>query len=296
VVKVNHAHVIPDPESFLGTNAPRLFVRNIVKDLDFSIAGIYVWIFDRRYAYVGSAKNLSKRLRQHCRLIVGRTRSINTSRKHSRVAKKYADSAELFILENGDFDMAEAYSLEREWIAFFHRHAPEGLLLNDHMLPGGGLSNKRAMQKRWTSDARKVRSDFMKKQVRHQWKNPEFIEINRERMRKLRATGWIPAKVQIVDVTTPLGDTYTLRAKSLRQIFMTSTDNMAHVRVFKSPMLVGWRLGNLREASGKTIPHTHEDEFKRDPCVKAIVGLRTTNVKLFALRETSASLLRPVYS
>ena len=177
---------IPETVEFLGVKPPKIIAKHVVKSPDLELAGVYMWIYDRRYVYIGSAKRLQKRLREHCRLMTGTVDYINTSRKHKHVARKYGDTAELYVLENGAYDMQRAYDLERKWLAYFHKIAPKEFFLNDHMIPGGGMANKKAMKKRWTPEARRARSEFMKQQARKQWEDPEFRAMQMKVLEKAR--------------------------------------------------------------------------------------------------------------
>jgi hypothetical protein len=226
--------------------------------------GVYLWTFDNDSGetlfYVGRARNIKHRVAVHMDLMFGTRENIGTSKKHTRAALKYRDTAKLFILETlpespGKKDTLA--SLERFWILYFWKMFGAKRLLNVEVVPDSAkftAEHSARMSKvhrlRFASDpnARK----FMADKVKEQWKDPEFQSANKKRLQDLRSTGWSPGAIVLYKVKLPNGNKYTVPRKEFAKYLGIGCRPNGFLSFFtESRLLSDWKVSEYARVSGK---------------------------------------------
>lgn len=264
-----------------------------IRTPDLAQSGIYLWVYGRRYAYVGKAQPLRRRLSEHLRFMDGRARQIGTTKHHRHVARKYADEAELFVLELSPEDLQ---SRETYWIRRVVDAVGSDRCLNYSVDPV--KMSRRATRTHksgtiWTDEFRVRKSAAVKKQ----WDDPEFRLLNSDRLKKLRDSGWVPTVTSYYDVTTPSGVTYTVPRQFLKTVFGLGTHSSSVADAFATVMLSGWTLGNEQNVGGYSRPETsgQEDAFLRDPDVRRLTALRKKHPRLLTCKPCYTEFRDKVY-
>lgn len=226
--------------------------------------GVYMWTFinddGETLFYVGRARNIWYRVSVHMDLMFGTRENIGTSPKHTRAARKYRDTAKVYVLESlpettGKKDTLS--SLERFWILYIWKMFGAKRLLNVAIVPDSAKFTaersarmSRIHRLRFASDpnARK----FMSDKVKEQWNDPEFKAANQKRLQDLRSTGWTPGTIVLYKVKLPNGSIYVVPRKELSKYLGVGCRPNGFLSFFtENRLLSDWKVTEYLRVSGK---------------------------------------------
>lgn len=169
-----------------GDKAPGLFREQVITDPDLDVGGIYVFVIDRKYLKLGSAKVMRKGIQTE---LAGFGKDIVTKKS----------TVEVFCLENDDFSKEKRLKLRNHWLGVFRSKAPKGMLLNAPVINVGTGKHLRAEDNRTAKDMRKLAFKFDPK--KNKWtqslaclvtlQNPKTkqFRVNAEKLQPLVAKG-----------------------------------------------------------------------------------------------------------
>jgi hypothetical protein len=261
-------------------------VKECVKNPQWTKSGVYVWFFTRKgktYFYVGRSRRLQTRLGLHVDLLKNRNEYVGTNTKHKNLGRKYADTARFYILENDIRDIEKLNEAETRWIRFFLDRLGEDSALNFTYTYNGFLERSRKHREYFnTPGARENRAEH----TRRQWDDPSFREINLERLRKLRDTGWVPTPKNIWIVTLPDSTKYRLFQTDFVKLFRIGCRVGGAITLFDAaPYFADWK---IEVEKGRYDSKVNDiTEFSKHPYIQWSLRISKTR-KLMGLQPCHA--------
>lgn len=222
-------------------------------EVDWNLPGVYAWIFDNRYIYIGKSKRLATRIRQHISYLNGSDRCKDTVGSYYRnVARKHADTAQLVVLCNHVMDVETLSELEVFWINQIMFYQDELICLNmvhNHKHTEEQSKKTSGRVKRWFANPKNRHKKSI--YTKNQWKDPGFRQLNLDRLKNLHASGRKFIRAQYLRIKSPSNEIYTVSRRSAIRILRCGNNRGALENLFRSSFILsGWSIVETLVAGG----------------------------------------------